>query len=96
MEIGCPNSDYLLVYNGYIEDNGLLTKGYQMRSPQGYQNALVPNLGCIQGNLQYSRFDHEACNAQSNQMNITYNNGDPPPPPAKRINQSIPSLAISS
>lgn len=34
----------------YIGDyDGILTKGFQMRSPQGYQNSLVPVLGYIQG-----------------------------------------------
>jgi hypothetical protein len=83
LEIGCPHSDHLLAYNGFIGDYGLLTKGYQMRSPQGYQNSLIPSLACIQGNLQYSRFDHEACSESSqnnNQINIANDNDDPPPP----------------
>ena len=30
MEIGCPQSNYLLAYNGAIAEHGILTTGYQM------------------------------------------------------------------
>ena len=99
MEIGCPNTNYMLAYNGFLADYGVLTKGYQMRSPQGYQNSLVPALACIQGNLQYSRFDHQACQKNSqfdnnDHMNITHDNGAPPPPPAKRIDPITGNLEL--
>jgi hypothetical protein len=79
MELGCQRS-HMMVYNNFAAEQGQISKGYQMRSPQGYQNALVQSLGCIEGNLQYSRFRWKGC-SESSHMALTNDDGSSPGPP---------------
>jgi hypothetical protein len=88
MELGCPLS-YMTVYNEFVAEHGHLTKGYQMRSPQGYEKGIVQSLGCIKGDLKGSRFYLQGCSDidikdDALHMHITNNDGSAAGLPAER------------